>query len=344
MPERAPAPDSLPLPDLAQALGRPPRVLVTGAGGPAAVCFLRGLGESCELFAADIDPNAVGLYLVDREHRWLLPRGDDPDFTGALLDLCTWLQIDVAVPTVDVEMVPLARESAAFEEAGVRLLLSPAEALENCLDKWRLARACEGAVRVPHTVLYEAGPGFTGEYPVVAKPRQGSGSRGIVLARGPEDLVPLPQDGSYLLQEELPGAEYSVDVLARADGHVVAAVPRSREKTDSGIAVAGRVLDGPGLSKLAAGVVRTLGVRGIANVQVREDRTGTPALLEINPRPPGGLSMTIAAGVHMPAWALADVLGLPVPDALPHRELDVVRHWEDVLLPAGGLGEVGERA
>ncbi|MGW5866726.1 ATP-grasp domain-containing protein [Streptomyces sp. NPDC055239] len=308
------------------------------------MCFLRSLDGRAELFAGDVDANGVGLYLVDREHRRLLPRGDDPVFADALLKLCRELAIDVLVPTVDTELTPLARRAADFADEGVRVLTSTPEALESCLDKWRLAEACAGVVRVPVTALVtDDGPGadFAGGYPAIAKPRRGSGSRGVHTVQGPRDLAGLAHDGSQLVQEMLPGTEYSVDVLIRPDGQVAAAVPRSRDKTDSGIVVAGRVVDAPEFSTLAAAVVRALGLRGIANVQVREDRAGRPALLEVNPRPPGGMSLTIASGVHMPAFAVAGLLGLDVPAHIPHREIAVVRHWQDIVLPAGGLGEVG---
>ncbi|MFE6225521.1 ATP-grasp domain-containing protein [Streptomyces sp. NPDC057854] len=343
-PSPASAPASAPVPDLSLPLGRPPRVLVTGAGGPSGVCFLRGLEGAAERYAADLDPNGAGLYLVPRAYRMLLPPGDAPGFAEAVLRLCRRHAIDVLVPTVDVELVALARVAATFADAGVRVLVSPAESLEACLDKWRLAEACQGAVRLPDTLLVGAsGPVEPeGGYPAVAKPRSGSGSRGIVVVRSAEEVAGLPQDGSYLLQEFLPGTEYSVDVLTDAGGRVVAAVPRARDKTDSGIVVAGRVLDLPELSGLAEDTVRTLGLRGVLNVQLREDRSGKAALLEVNPRPPGGLSLTVAGGVDMPKWAVASLLGVTLPERIAHRETAVVRHWQDVVLAPRELGDMGD--
>ncbi|MFE5240339.1 MULTISPECIES: ATP-grasp domain-containing protein [unclassified Streptomyces] len=338
-------------PDLAAPLGRPPRVLVTGAGGPSGVCFLRGLEGVAERYAADLDPNGAGLYLVPRAYRMLLPPGDAPQFAEAVLRLCERHDIDVLIPTVDVELVALSRAATDFAAAGVQLLVSPAEALENCLDKWRLAEACNGAVRLPATrVLGPSGGGapdgeatdFEGGFPAIVKPRSGSGSRGIILVKDPSDLAALPHDGSCLLQELLPGTEYSVDVLTDATGRVVAAVPRSRDKTDSGVIVAGRVLRAPELSDLAKDTVHTLGLRGILNVQVRQDRSGKPALLEVNPRPPGGLSLTVASGVDMPKWAVAGLLGTELPECIEHYETAVVRHWQDIVLSPRELGDMGD--
>lgn len=335
-------------PDLAAPLGRPPRVLVTGAGGPSGVCFLRALDGRAERYAADIDPNGAGLYLVGRAYRLLLPPGDDPGFAASVLTLCRRYAVDVLVPTVDAELVALSRAADTFAASGVRVLVPSVPALETCLDKWRLAEACEGAVRVPVTRLIGPSDGtgvgdvFPGGFPAIAKPRTGSGSRGVTLVESEADLARLPGDGSYLLQEILPGTEYSVDVLTDAVGRVVASVPRARDKTDSGIVVAGRILHAPELSALAEDTVRALGLRGVLNVQVREDRDGKPALLEVNPRPPGGLSLTVAAGVDMPGWAVAGLLGTELPDRIEHREAAVVRHWQDVVLHPAELGDMGD--
>ena len=67
----------------------------------------------------------------------------------------------------------------------------------------------------------------------------------LEISHPPEPLSELqlagfPRDGTLLVQEFVPGEEYSVDVLASRDGRIAAAVPRARLKVDSGIAVAAR--------------------------------------------------------------------------------------------------------
>ena len=87
----------------------------------------------------------------------------------------------------------------------------------------------------------------------------------------PSQLVSLPTDASYLAQEFLPGTEYSIDVLARPDGHIVAAVPRTRDKVDSGIAVAGRTVKDERLQEFGRRVAQAVGATGVINVQARCD-------------------------------------------------------------------------
>jgi PylC-like, N-terminal domain len=182
------------------------RVLVTGAGGPAAVSVMKSLqaDPTVELLAADIDPWAAGLYLVPPEARAIIPRGDDPALVSAVFGRCVSRQVDVVIPTVDTELRPLAQARGTFAGAGIRLLLAPDEALAVTLDKLALARRCAGTVRVPRTELLAGTSPGGWQYPVVVKPRRrpdpdqglGSGRRRVPLpVAGRVDGSGLARDG-----------------------------------------------------------------------------------------------------------------------------------------------------
>jgi carbamoyl-phosphate synthase large subunit len=318
------------------------RVLVTGAGGPAGVAVIRSLlrDPTVEVLAADIDPYAAGLYLVDAQRRWLVPPGDARDFVSRTMSLCESERVDVLVPTVDAELLPIAEHRADFAAAGVLVALTNDTALQSTLDKLALAQACAGAVPAPRTeVLGAAVDPSTWDYPVIAKPRHGSGSRGVVVVPSASELGRLPADKSMILQEHLPGAEYSLDVMADLDARVVSVVPRERLRVDSGVSVAGRTLHDPELDALARSVVRALGLTLVANVQCRRDRQGRAALLEVNPRFPGALPLTIHSGVDMTRLCLDAMLGLPLPESVPHRDVTMVRFLDDRFLDASEVVE-----
>jgi carbamoyl-phosphate synthase large subunit len=325
----------------------PLRVLVTGAGGPAAIAAMKSLRaeESVQLIAADMDPWAAGLYLTPE--RTLVPAGAAPDFTAVLLDRCRTLGVDVVLPTVDAELQPLACAREEFAAAGVALLLAPAAALDVILDKLTLAEHCAGVVRVPRTELF--GPsldpaGWT--YPVVVKPRRGSGSRGVVIVDSAAELAALDRSPNFIeqgliVQEFLPGEEYSVDVLADAAGQVIASVPRLRARVDSGVSVGGRTVHDAEIEWFGRAVAQATGVTYVANVQCRRTAEGIPALLEVNPRMPGTLGLTIASGVDMPRLALAALLGRPVPASLDFCERAVVRFLDERILDPAEVAAAG---
>jgi len=318
-----------------QAGGAGSSVLVTGAGGPAAIAVLKSLraDESVSLLAADMDPWAAGLYLVPPAARSVIPAGTAPDFAGQLLARCRELGADVVIPTVDSELRPLSAARPAFEEAGVALMLPPERALLLTLDKLALARACAGAVRVPRTELLseEISPD-SWTYPVIIKPRTGSGSRDITAIMSADELKTMEPSADFLVQEYLPGEEYSIDMLADAAGRVVAGVPRVRARVDSGVSVAGRTLHDQELEQFGATVATTVGLSYIANVQVRRDHAGRPALLEVNPRVPGSLPLTVASGVDMPRMALDALRGKELPEHAEFCEKAMVRFLEERFL------------
>lgn len=308
------------------------RVLVTGAGGPAGVAVIRSLlqRDDVEVFAGDMDGWASGLYLVPADRRRILSPGKSPSFVDELIAMCATDEIDVLFSTVDVELPPLARRRTELSAA----LAAPAlDTLETCLDKFALAVRCAPLLRTPITHL--VGPASSAaewDFPIIVKPRSGAGSRGVRLVHSRADLDALGDDDSLIAQEMLPGDEYSVDVIANAEGHVVAAVPRTRTRVDSGVSIAGLTVRDAELEATATAVAQAIGLTGVANVQLRRDTNGVPALLEVNPRFPGAMPLTIAAGVDMPSLALDLALGLDLPERVDFREIANVRFLEDVFV------------
>jgi carbamoyl-phosphate synthase large subunit len=312
------------------------KMLVTGAGGAAAISIWKSLSAEHELHMADIDPLATGLYLVPPDRRLIVPRGDTPELVPALRRACEERGIEALVPTVDVELAPLAAARDSFESLGIALAISPVECLLTCRDKQLLMDAVRGQVPIPDSEpLTEAVAARADSFPRFAKPREGAGSRGIARIDCRADLARQPMDGSVMLQEYLPGEEYSVDIYVTRDGRAVAAVPRVRMKVDSGIAVVSRTVEAPEVAEAAVRTAQIIGIRGAANVQFKRAADGVFKLLEVNPRFPGTLPLTGAAGVDIPRLMADELAGRPLPDGLlPFRELMVVRYWTEHYLDA----------
>ena len=309
------------------------KALVTGAGGPAGVAVIRSLlgRDDVEVFSADMDGWASGLYLVPPERRRIVPRGDSPDFVDAVAELCRQDSIDVLFSTVDAELPALAARRIELEPT---VLAAPSlQTLQTALDKFALASAVESHAAVPVTKL--VGPAALAvdwDFPIIVKPRRGAGSRGVRLVHDRPALEALGDDDTLIAQELLPGDEFSVDVFADAAGRVLAAVPRTRTRVDSGVSIAGRTVKSRELEETATAVAEAIGLVGVANVQLRYSTAGVPALLEVNPRFPGAMPLTIAAGVDMPSLALDLALGRVLPASIGFRELANVRYLEDVFV------------
>ena len=182
------------------------RVLITGAGGPAAVGVIRALaGTGARLYAADIDPYAQGLYAVPADRRLIVPRGDAPEFAETLGALARHHGIDLLVPTVESELLPLVEIADDLGAAGISLLSARRPALETCLDKWATIEALAPASYLPRTEILDGGfDPASWQFPAFVKPRRASGSNGAATIPSAADLAGLPVDGSLMVQEMLP--------------------------------------------------------------------------------------------------------------------------------------------
>ena len=307
------------------------RIMVTGAGGPAAISVWKSLHPDHELHMADMDPCAPGLYLVPSTQRLILPKGDAPEFCAAVVKACKTRGINLLVATVDAELLPLAGSREDLENIGTIVALPDTKLLRLARDKALLLAQCKTVVPVPSSWVWtETIDNLAIELPAFAKPRNGSGSRGLKKIDTAADLNDLPRDGTFLIQEWLPGEEYSVDTYVSQKGHVLAAVPRIRMKTDSGIAITARTVWHQDVIDLAIKLAKHLDLRFVANIQFKRSVEGTPKLLEINPRFPGTLPITAAAGVDIPKLLVRDILGEAIPDTLQtFREIMAVRYWTE---------------
>lgn len=111
------------------------RILITGADTTAAVGFMMLADRSVEFVAGASDPDAEGMGMVPPENRVVLPVGSHPTFFDAVRSACRTHRIDIVLPTLDDEILPLMDGQDALAREGVELICSPRRALEVCLDR-----------------------------------------------------------------------------------------------------------------------------------------------------------------------------------------------------------------
>ena len=108
-----------------------------------------------------------------------------------------------------------------------------------------------------------------------------------------------------MVLEYLPGAEWSLDCIAR-NGRIVSAVARRKLGRAQRIEIEGPIFD------LAARAVAAFGLAGLINLQFKAAMNAEDdiRLLEINPRISGGCHYTRFSGINLPWWHVALELGL----------------------------------
>jgi carbamoyl-phosphate synthase large subunit len=276
-------------------------VLLTGVGKRYDIvsCF----AQLARTVAADPSPLAPAQYAADV--RVEVPRMDDPAYVPALAELCERHDVGAVLPLTDLDIEILARA----REAGRLPALVPAASVARAtFDKYETHLLLERlGLPSPPTVLGEHDLDAL-EYPVMVKPRKGSGARSIHLASSPAEArffvsyVPEP----VMVQRAMAGPEISIDCLGDTEGRCLNAIPRSMLESRGGESIKGTVLDDPEMVELGRRVVEELGVRGPATIQVFRDPAAGLGITDVNTR----------FGGAFPAPAYAALAGRSYPELI----------------------------
>jgi carbamoylphosphate synthase large subunit len=133
------------------------------------------------------------------------------------------------------------------------------------------------------------------------KPRKGRGGRGCKVVTK-DELVWIKahtkDTDSYIVMENMPGREWTVDAYVGRDGTQVYAVARERMGLAGGISIKGKTEKNEAVLRVTKTMLDALLCRGPVCIQWKEDARGIPRLIEINPRLSGGLLISVHAGVN----------------------------------------------
>jgi len=272
------------------------RVLVTGVGGPAGravTTFLRQRGIT--VIGTDIRHVEE---ISDAFH--LVPRGDDPKFTDAILTLISRERPVLLIPTVSEELSTVSRLRHRLRALGVQVFISEPALVDLANDKFdTVTQLKELRIPVPETLILSGRQGVTeaGEslgYPFLVKPRVGRGGRGVVVYHQASDAV-HEQRSDVVYQEFMPGEECDLNLFAYPAGHVktIAVLQKTRMKQGIvGNALSVQRVIRRDMAELGIRVTRALKLEGPNSMKARRDRNGVPRILAIDPLVGSSMMMT----------------------------------------------------
>ena len=252
-------------------------ILLTGVGKRYDI--VSAFAQHATVIAADPNPLAPAQYAA--HHRCSVPRIEDPRYVPALAELCRVHRVGAVVPLTDLDLEVLAR---ARQSGELPALVPDPEIARATFDKYETHLLLERlGLPSPPTVL----PGEpVSHYPVMVKPRWGSGARNIFRADDPqaaEFLVGYVAEPA-MLQWLMDGPEFSIDCLSDLRGRCLNAIPRTMLESRGGESIKGTVIDDGELVDLGRRVVEALGVRGPCTVQAFRDRTIGLGITDVNTR------------------------------------------------------------
>ncbi|MGA9858874.1 MAG: ATP-grasp domain-containing protein [Solirubrobacteraceae bacterium] len=252
-------------------------VLLTGVGKRFAL--VSAFGAVATTIAADPNPLAPAQYAA--HHRRSVPRFDDPAYVPALQELCAEFSVGAVVPLTDLDLEILG---TARQQGRLPAFVPDGDVAAATFDKYEthllLTRL---GLPSPPTVL----PGEPVEsYPVMIKPRWGSGARSIHLARDEREAEFL---AAYIrepamVQRAMQGPEFSIDCMSDLDGRCLNAIPRTMIESRGGESIKGTVIADDELVDLGRRVVEAIGCRGPCTVQAFRDGEIGLGITDVNTR------------------------------------------------------------
>lgn len=261
---------------------------------------------------ADSDPTAPALAFCDEAH--IVPRIADGDYIQTLVDLCVLQRADALIPTIDTDLLALAKARLSFFEVGTEVVVSDWNMIAACRDK-RMTSSLFSAAGLDCPTTCDDWRAYKSGYPAFIKPKDGSSS---INAFKVADYAELEEFAArvpdYIVQPFIDGTEFTVDVMCDLKGDPIYVTPRIRLATRAGEVSKTEMRQDEIIASEVLRLVEVFKPRGPMTIQlIREHGSGKDYYIEINPRFGGGAPLSMKAGADGAAALLRILNGETVP-------------------------------
>lgn len=282
--------------------------------------FKEQLGDSGLIVATDMQLTAPALTVADIKEQ--VPAVYANDYIDRTIVICRRHGINAIICLNDLELPILTANRRRFEEIGVKVIVSSSEVIDICFDKYLTAKYVESlGLNTPATfvnfgeALVAIHEGIL-QFPIVLKPRWGSGSIGIEFVNSMEELEDVyamllkkikktilatasKGEEYILIQQKIEGQEYGLDVMNDLDGNHRAVSVKKKLAMRAGETDKAQIVDNIDIREI--GHILGKNLRHIGNLDVDVfEKDGKYYVLELNPRFGGGFPFSYEAGVNFP--------------------------------------------
>lgn len=252
---------------------------------------------------------------------FLVPKISDPSYFTAILHICVEYDIDIIVPKATLELEWMAQHKEKFEEYGIKVSVTSLESLRVANNKVMLNRAFGKYMPAQcEPCDWEYALNFLQQHNrICVKAVNQCGGRGFAIVddykatdimlfhrfgqkhyitRKTFKEVVCNQNNSLLLQEYVPGKDYTVSLLCD-NGKVVCEVGYVGYVMEFGSIMYGEIQPNQMAFDIANDIVRYLRLDGNIGVDFILKEDGSVVLLEVNPRVNASLPFVRKAGCNL---------------------------------------------
>lgn len=314
--------------------------------------FKEVIGESGKIVATDMQLTAPALTAADIKEQ--VPAVYASDYIEITLDLCRKHAIDALISLNDLELPILSANKERFESIGVKVIVSSPDVIDICFDKYLTYQYIKSlGLESPQTYInYDAAVEAikSGElkFPLILKPRWGSGSIGLEFVDDFDELEVVYRllqkkikksilakasvaDEYILIQQVIKGPEYGLDIINDLKGTHRGVSVKEKLSMRAGETDKAVTIDNPTIRKIGRIIGENLKHIGNLDCDVLE-KDGTYYVLELNPRFGGGYPFSHEAGVNTPLAIVEWVKGNEVENSLFLPQYGKVYSKCDILL------------
>ena len=278
--------------------------------------FINTAQGRCKIVVTDNYELAPALY--ESPFHYVTKRWDEHGYWDEIETICKKEDIGLVLSLIDPELELLAMEKPRFDRLGILTNIAAPEAIKATYDKYQTMEFLrrEGFHCIPsyndfNSVASDLAKGII-SFPLISKPRKGSGSARIEIVsslKRLKELCDLHDD--VIIQEFIDGQEIGADVYVDLiSGDVVSIFTKKKLKmrageTDKSVSF----LDSKLFALLSDFSVR-FGLKGTNDIDVFE-KNGVYYISEVNPRFGGGYIHAYACGVDFPSYLINNMNGIP---------------------------------
>lgn len=257
------------------------------------------LNTGAKVVAADNLESAPSLYFADKY--FIVPRISDESYIPSIIKICQEQNISLIVPTIDTELLLLAKSKELIESSTTaKVLISDEKYIEICRNKIMSSEFFdENGFAVPKTLSKQDIDKQNYSFPLFIKPLDGSSSVNAFKVDSKKQLdFFIDYIANPIIQECITGTEYTVDVFSDFDGNVITIVPRKRLATRSGEILKGQIDKNRIIIEDVKRLMTALKTIGHITIQGFLGEDNIFRYIEVNPRFGGGAPMSFMAGAN----------------------------------------------
>jgi carbamoyl-phosphate synthase large subunit len=289
-------------------------ILITSAGRRVSLINAfkmasKQLNTGSKIFITDLNiQRSPSSYFADDSFKVGL--FNDPDYVNDLLAICLKNKISILIPTLDTELILLAKSKSLFKANGINIVISDLNLIEILRDKIT-TNTFFNSLNIKTPVIFNKD---NMKFPVFLKPLNGSNSKGIYKAENINEIKPSDLDSrNMMILENIDNTiydEYTIDLYYDKNSSLKCVVPRIRLKvvggeSNQGITKKNKVLD---FVKDRFNFID--GAIGCLTLQVFSNKLNPIEVIgiEINPRFGGGYPFSLNAGANFPEFIIREYI------------------------------------